>query len=256
MGPMCLIRPLCPIRPMATEKATALVLRTTDWSETSRIATLFTRQFGKVRALARGGRRLKSSFDNGLDLLTLCDIVLLRKTSGGLDLLTEAVVVRRFPNLQRDLNALYAGYYVGELLSDWTQDLDPHPALFDEAVAALSELGDSTPQRVLRFEMVFLAELGYRPVLDRCASCEGGLPASGLAYSAEAGGVLCPRCQHGPGERRPLSRGAVEGMGLLLGDDWRGPLDAGVRAELRAVLGHTVTHLRGRPPRLLPYLGG
>jgi DNA repair protein RecO (recombination protein O) len=40
---------------MAAEKAQALVLRTTDWSETSRIATLWTREFGKVRALARGG---------------------------------------------------------------------------------------------------------------------------------------------------------------------------------------------------------
>ena len=40
---------------MPLEKATALVLRTTDWSETSRIATLWTREFGKVRALAKGG---------------------------------------------------------------------------------------------------------------------------------------------------------------------------------------------------------
>jgi len=47
---------------MAAEKAQALVLRTTDWSETSRIATLWTREFGKVRVLAKGGRRLKSNF--------------------------------------------------------------------------------------------------------------------------------------------------------------------------------------------------
>ena len=39
---------------MATEKAQGLVLRTTDWSETSRIATLWTREFGKIRALAKG----------------------------------------------------------------------------------------------------------------------------------------------------------------------------------------------------------
>jgi len=79
---------------MADEKALALVLRTTDWSETSRIATLWTREFGKVRALAKGGRRLKSNFESALDLLTVCSIVLLRKSSGGLDLLTEARVVR------------------------------------------------------------------------------------------------------------------------------------------------------------------
>src|SRR5437763_12332122 len=126
---------------MATEKATALVLRTTDWSETSRIATLWTREFGKVRALAKGGRRLRSNFESALDLLTLCSIVLIRKSSGSLDLLTEAQVVQRFPRLRDDLTALYAAYYVAELLADWTEENDPHTALFDEAVAVLRDLG-------------------------------------------------------------------------------------------------------------------
>src|SRR5215831_14895092 len=102
---------------MATEKAQALVLRTTDWSESSRIATLWTREFGKVRVLAKGGRRLKSAFENALDLLTLCSIVLIRKSSGSLDLLTEARVVRRFRQLRDDLPALYSAYYVAELLA-------------------------------------------------------------------------------------------------------------------------------------------
>src|SRR5206468_3273681 len=126
---------------MPAEKAQALVLRTTDWSETSRIATLWTREFGKVRVLAKGGRRLKSNFENALDLLTLCRIVFLRKSSSSLDLLTEAQVVERFPRLRSDLPALYAAYYIAELLSDWTEDYDPHPLLFDEALATLRTLG-------------------------------------------------------------------------------------------------------------------
>src|SRR5438046_1376391 len=126
---------------MATEKAQALVLRTTDWSESSRIATLWTREFGKVRVLAKGGRRIKSNFESALDLLTHCSIVFLRKSSGSLDLLTEAQVVRRFPRLRTDLTALYAAYYVAELLADWTEEYDPHPVLFDEAVATLEMLG-------------------------------------------------------------------------------------------------------------------
>src|SRR6516162_6969764 len=113
------------------DKAQALVLRTTDWSETSRITTLWTRELGKVRALAKGGRRLKSNFEISLDLLTVCSIVLLRKSSGGLDLLTEAQVARRFPRLTSDLTALYSAYYVAELLADWTEEYDPHPPLFD-----------------------------------------------------------------------------------------------------------------------------
>src|SRR5207244_7751092 len=125
---------------MPAEKATALVLRTSDWSETSRIATLWTREFGKVRVLAKGGRRLRSNFETALDLLTVCSIVLLRKSSGSLDLLTEARVLQRFPRLRTDLPALYAGYYLAELLADWTADYDPHPVLFAEALDALQGL--------------------------------------------------------------------------------------------------------------------
>src|SRR3954447_7465074 len=104
---------------MAAEKALALVLRTTDWSETSRIATIWTREFGKVRVLAKGGRRLRSAFENSLHIMTLVDIVLLRKATGGLDLLTETRVARRFPRMRDDLAALYGAYYVAELLADW-----------------------------------------------------------------------------------------------------------------------------------------
>src|SRR5436309_8576562 len=151
---------------MPLEKAHAIVIRNTDWSETSRITTLWTRELGKVRALAKGGRRLKSNFESALDLLTVCSIVFLRKSSG-LDLLTEAQVVERFPRLRTDLAALYSAYYVAELLADWTEDYDPHPLLFDEALAALRALGQAdtiaqcTGPRLARFELVLLRELGY-----------------------------------------------------------------------------------------------
>ena len=183
---------------MPAERATALVVRTTDWSETSRIATLWTREFGKLRVLAKGGRRLKSNFEVALDLLTVCNVVVLRKSSGGLDLLTEAQVAERFPKLRTSLPALYAAYYVAELLSDGTEDLDPHPALFDATLAALRELGDAGPQtgpRLAAYELTWLHELGYSPALDACAACGravGGRP----AFSAAAGGVglsdVCP----------------------------------------------------------------
>jgi DNA repair protein RecO (recombination protein O) len=245
---------------MASEKALAIVLRTTDWSESSRIATLWTRELGKVRALAKGGRRLRSAFENALDLLTVCSIVLLRKSSGGLDLLTEAQVVQRFPRLQADLGALYSAYYVAELLSDWTEDLDPHPVLFDEVLATLGELGESGAgtaigPRVMRFEMVFLRELGYQPVLSACAHCGSDLANSGLSFSPAAGGALCPRCRIGQAECRPLSQGAWRMLRALAEDDWRGEWDTGVRSEVRHLLGGYVSYLRGRQPRLLPYLG-
>jgi DNA repair protein RecO (recombination protein O) len=244
---------------VAAEKALALVVRFTDWSETSRIVTLWTREFGKVRALAKGGRRLRSNFESALDLLTECSIVFLRKSSGGLDLLTEARVVQRFPRLRADLAALYSAYYVAELLTDWTEDYDPHPTVFDEALETLQALGGPdvpTGPRLMRFEVVLLRELGYSPTLEACAGC--GQPVGGvLVFSAAAGGVLCAVCQRTQRDRRPLSPEARQALRLLgqPGEAWRAVSEPGVRAEVRQLLNHYVTYLLGRRPRLLPYLG-
>jgi DNA repair protein RecO (recombination protein O) len=250
---------------LAAEKATALVIRTTDWSETSRIATLFTRELGKVRVVAKGARRLKSNFDSALDLLTACSIVLLRKSSGNLDLLTEAQVVERFHKLRGDLQALYAAYYIAELLSEWTQDYDPHPVLFDEALETLRELGTrgggdegpATGVRLARFELIMLRELGYGPVLEYCAACGQRRLGQKLAFSPSAGGVLCSSCQPSHRDRRALSLKAWEALRELgqATDAWKKPWSPAVRAEIRRVLGDYITYLMGKPPRLLSYLG-
>jgi DNA repair protein RecO (recombination protein O) len=245
---------------VAAEKALALVLRTTDWSETSRIATLWTREFGKVRVLAKGGRRLKSNFESALDLLTLCRIVFLRKSSGSLDLLTEAQVAERFPRLLTSLPALYAAYYVAELLSDWTEDFDPHPSLFDEAIETLRSLASPevvTGTRLARFELVLLRELGYSPALAACAGCGEPVSAHGLAFSPAAGGVLCSACQAKHRDAVLLSPAAWAALGELSEnpESWRSPLTEEVRREIRQILNQYVTYLMGRPPRLLPYLG-
>jgi DNA repair protein RecO (recombination protein O) len=249
---------------VAAEKATALVIRTTDWSETSRIATLWTREFGRVRVLAKGGRRLKSNFESALDLLTVCSIVLLRKSSGSLDLLTEARVIERFSRLRVDLPALYASYYMAELLSDWTEDYDPHPVLFDEALETLRTLGQAGAQgqpatglRLARFEFVLLRELGYTPALDYCASCQLAATGPGLAFSAAAGGLVCRSCQAQRRDRRPLTGETWEALRALNESEqaWQQAWSPAARGEVRQVLGQYVTYLMGRRPRLLPYLG-
>jgi DNA repair protein RecO (recombination protein O) len=240
-------------------------VRTADWSDTSRIATLWTREFGKVRVLAKGGRRLKSNFESALDLLTVCSIVLLRKSSGSLDLLTEARVVQRFPRLRKDLASLYAAYYVAELLSDWTEDYDPHPSLFDEALATLETLGTRLPGepqpvtdlRLARFELVLLRELGYSPVLEACAFCQATVSGQGLAFSPSAGGVLCPACQARHRDRKPLPREGWDALRALYksGEGWQQAWSPGARKAVRQVLGDYVTYLLGHRPRLLSYLG-
>jgi DNA repair protein RecO (recombination protein O) len=254
------------------EQAQAIVVRGTDWSETSRITTLFTREFGKIRALAKGGRRLKSNFEIAFDLLTVCKVVYLRKAHGGLDLLIEAQVQERYPALRTNMTALNSGYYLAELLSDGTQDYDPHPRLFDAALSTLRALPSQAEPPMLpaefkvkspvsAFELVWLEELGYGPRLEECVACGLVLPVPSLSavrvsFSPEAGGVVCPGCQQNVRDKRPLSepgRGAMIAL-QSCASGLREPhpeLTPQLRAEVRAVLGHTVSTVLGRRPRLL-----
>src|SRR5262249_61357421 len=139
-------------------------------------------------------------------------LVFLRKSAASLALLTEAQVTKRFPRLRTDLPALYAAYYVAELLADFTEDYDPHPCLFDEALQTLEDLPTPgvTGPRLARFELVLLRELGYSPTLDTCAACGTALAGTRLALSAAAGGVVCPACQPKPRDPRPLASAVLE----------------------------------------------
>lgn len=246
---------------MPAEQALALVVRGTDWSETSRITTLFTREFGRVRALAKGGRRLQSSFECAFDLLTVCRVVFLRKATGGLDLLTEARLEEQFPVLRQNLAALYTGYYIAELLADGTQDYDPHPVLFDQSLGGLRALGRGVPPRAVAtaFELVWLKELGYSPRLDVCVSCGADvLPAGAdrVVISAAAGGVLCSRCGPTAPDRRWLSAAALTRLRVWTAAPPPADPHGEVVEELRPVLGHMVCHVLGRRPRLLTYIDG
>jgi DNA repair protein RecO (recombination protein O) len=197
---------------MSAEKTEGLVVRVADFSETSRVVTLFTRDFGRISALAKGGRKLKGPFEAALDLLARCRIVFLRKSSSSLDLLTEAQLVSRFRPAGRDLVGLYGGYYVAELLTSLTEEYDPHPGLYDEAIAAIDELSAGTDPRrvVVRFGLVTLREIGELPQLDACLVC-GNPPADerGFAFWASQGGLLCPNCQRDEFQSKRIPAGTI-----------------------------------------------
>ena len=80
---------------VSLEKADAIVIRQADFSESSRVVTFFSREFGKFAALAKGAKRLKGPFDAALDLLSTCRVDFIRKSSGTLNLLTESRITQR-----------------------------------------------------------------------------------------------------------------------------------------------------------------
>jgi DNA repair protein RecO (recombination protein O) len=248
---------------MSAEKSEGLILRVTDFSETSRIVVIFTRTFGKISALAKGGRRLKGPFESALDLLSACRIVFLRKSTSGLDLLTEAQLVERFRPQERDLGCLYAGYYVAELLLSLTEDYDPHPVLYDAAREALASFMTQETMRrgLLRFELVLLREIGQLPDFEVCAGCGALLTESqSLGFWVSQGGLLCADCQRQEFTQLEIHPGTAAILRLLSvseGSAWqRLEMTPQQYQEAKHVTTAAITHILGRRPKTLQYLNG
>lgn len=243
------------------EKTLAICIRLVEFSESSYVATLFTEEFGKITGLAKGARRPKSAFENALDLLAVSRVVFLRKSSDAMDLLTEARLERPFRPATRDLNCLYAAYYVVELLNAMTDERDPHRDLFRKALETLEELvpGSDIGWTILRFELSLLRELGQLPALAACVEC--GRPIRfqekrRVAFGLLAGGVLCDDCRAGRRHVVSLSQPTLERLvGLSKPDDaYDEKCTANERGELRGLMNHYMSHVLGRRPRMYDYL--
>ncbi len=248
---------------MATEKTDAIVLRVVEFSETSCVVTLFTRDFGKISALAKGARRPKSAFESAIDLLAVVRIVFINKSSDVLDLLTEAKLERRFRAASTSLTRLYAGYYVAELLNELTDNGAPVVELYEAADAALQNLdAGGEPSRVtLRFELTALRLLGHLPSLEACAACGGDIKPENnrVLFGQAAGGLLCHKCREGQKQIVSVTSNAIEVLRQFArtsDDAWQNAPLAPVHGELRGVMNHFITLLTGRRPRLYDFRAG
>ncbi len=248
---------------MSLEKSEAIVLRVVPWSETSLVVTLFTRDFGKVSAIARGARRLRSPFESALDLLAKSQVVFIKKSSDALDLLTEAKLIRRFRSGQVSLLPLYCGYYVAELLLSLTEDDEKASELYEVSDRTLIDLDlkMSEAEVILRFEMQVLKLLGHLPTFHLCASC-GNLVQSerngpGALLGIAAGGILCGDCVPGQQFVVRIRYPTLQYLMTYASEPWSSnptPIRTEFRGEVRFVMERFVSNLADRRLRLTDFL--
>ena len=273
---------------MASEKSLAIVLRVTEYSETSCIVNLLTREFGRIGAIAKGARRPKSPFSAAIDVLAVCQIVFINKPSA-LSILTEAKLERRFRAGETDLKRLYAGYYVIELIRTLTNEGDRSPELFDLTHKILIQLDEGVfsenelNHRLLLFELSLLDLLGQLPMLTRCVSCgREKTMLSEVNFGLNAGGVLCQTCRRGKPNVVQVSSAGFQSLLDLVGaqigqqesnsDNWNRadqikerrerswtsikmkPSSADDLSEIRDLTRLYITHLLGYPPKLYSFM--
>ena len=185
--------------PLSSDRC--VCLRKVEYSETSQILTLFGRNHGLMRVIAKGAHRTTkagaSKFGGGIDLLDLGEAVFTLDLEKELGTLTEWKLVEGHLELRRSLRPMYLAQYAAELVSFLIEEHDPHPELFDRMEQTLAELASPrVEESFLAFELDLLRETGYLAELASCVSCSSVLSEREPAFfSANRGGVVCRNCE-------------------------------------------------------------
>jgi DNA repair protein RecO (recombination protein O) len=174
-----------------------------------------------VSVLAKGTRREKSQFGGALDLLYLGQALIIFRPRSSLNILSAYQVETAFPRLRDDLPRVYAACHLVELVIGMTREEEPLPELFDLLTRGLALIEDadgrSLPALTASLELWLLAELGFAPALDCCASCAGETGGGPISLSPPEGGALCRNCRDRDPTRMTVQPGTFQTLRHLAG---------------------------------------
>jgi DNA repair protein RecO (recombination protein O) len=228
----------------------AIVLNRLDFGEADRILTLYSRQRGKLRVIAKGARRPLSRLGPHLEFFCRSNLMLARGRE--LDVVTGAETLDAHLEISGELEAYGHASHMAEILSRLTEDRQENVQVFDLLASSLRLLADGVePFHVTRhYDMALLALLGFRPELYRCVECGETLAQAPHQFAATLGGFLCERCYGREHGARIVSVDAQKYLRSVdrrgLGASVRIRLDETLKAELEGLFTEFLRHIAER----------
>jgi DNA repair protein RecO (recombination protein O) len=206
---------------MSISKTQGIVLKYTNLGEADKILTILTRYNGKIKAIAKGCRKPRSSLLSSSEVFVFSEFVLYKGTS--FYYVTQANTRETFYNIRNDLLKLSYATYFAELADTVSDEEIPSERLFLLLAKALYYLStNEIPVGILNlgYQLKLMDISGYRPNLIRCGNC-GKEKDDYTRFDVEYGGVICRDCFEieKPGSYRNLYRisaGTVEAFKFLL----------------------------------------
>jgi DNA repair protein RecO (recombination protein O) len=197
----------------------AVVLRSLRLGEADRIVHLYTRERGRIGAVAKGIRKTKSRF--GARLEPLSHVALqLHQGSGELQTVTGVDLVRAHSAVREDTYRLNVGLIGAEAMLRLFTEQEKNDRAFTAVTRFLEALEEDEQQvsrpaldpLVLSFQLKLLWLSGYLPHLTSCAEC-GAEDVALVGYSPQAGGAVCRSCGAGS---LPLTPAGIHTIETLL----------------------------------------
>jgi len=241
---------------MALGKSVAVVIGSFALGESDRVVTFFSRDFGKVRGVAKAARRPRSRFSGSLELFTVGQLVFFDTDRSDLVRIDHFDVLHPLARLRDDLERIGHAAWMIESVGRLTAERDPHVGLYALLVRSLRSMERAAAGRVaVCFVTRCVDAVGHRPRLDSCVEC-GRRPPFPRARLGD-GGLVCDACAPGLPGLVPISPSAIVALERLRTAAWEDALSAPLgrtEGELKIVLEAYLTRLIGHPPRATKFL--
>jgi len=237
-------------REVHSYRAQAIVLGHIEYGEADRILRLFTYEKGKITAIAKGVRKIRSRKAGHLEPFTHVNLFLAKGRD--MDIITQAETVDGFMGLREDLRRVAYANYIVEVLDRFTYEEGPNVGVFRLLVNTLSHLDrqENLETVIHYYEIRLLDHLGFRPQLFNCVDCGKEVIAEDQFFSPLVGGVLCPRCGSARPEAWPIQVDVLRYFRHLQRSNWEKVremvIPEGIEKGLTGLLERYLTYLLER----------
>jgi DNA repair protein RecO (recombination protein O) len=212
------------------------VLRSFDFRETSKIATFFTRDYGKVKGILKGIRSDAKKFGSSLSLLSLNHVVFYSKRNSEIHLVGQCDLIDTFGMTQQPVLKGFAyASHIAELVDVLMPLEDAQPRVFDLIFDFLNTFKENTADTRSFFQIKILSLSGFKPHFDSCLGCAHKITKEAY-FSSSRGGLLCRECLSQDRHATPILQGTVAAILYIERSDWKKALRLNLSATIRKQL--------------------
>ncbi len=203
---------------MALHKTHAIIIGLYPLGEADKIVVFYTRDYGKIRTVAKGARKLKNKLVGKLELLSYGILVYYERVNRDLHIINSFDVIETFQAIRENLLKIAYCSYIAELVQHVKLEGEIDPDTFDMMINIMSMMKTSNdPELITRvFELRLLEKLGFSPCLEFCAICTKDVKSLNVGFSVPNGGILCKDCSSLNAVSLYISRGTLELMKKML----------------------------------------
>lgn len=186
---------------MPTYTTEGIILKAKNLGEADRILTIFTRQQGKINAVAKGVRKVTSRKGGNTDVLNHSRFII--AVGKNLDIITEAEAITTFPHIKSRLKYTALAFKVAELVDKFFMESQENFRIFRGLIMTLGKIDSKEldlEEKYLvarQFEVRMLKEVGFDPELINCVSCGNSIALRRAFFSVRYGGITCGMCKKG-----------------------------------------------------------